>query len=96
MQNTIEYIICSKAIIVEATLKISIQGIIIGGTHQLLLVRTPRCLHFGVGSRADGLPQSVVKLLWVSEVLLEGVHGSREGRVGRHLTGETRAQAAFA
>ena len=68
----------------------------VGGTYQLLLIRTPRSLHFGVGSGADGLPEGVVKLLWVFDVLLKGVYGWREGCVGCHLAGETRAQAAFA
>ena len=50
-----------------------------GGAHHFPLVGAPSCLHFGVGSRADGLPQSVVQFLGGSHAALKGVAMTSNG-----------------
>ena len=55
-----------------------------GGAHHFPLVGAPGCLDFGVGPRADGLPQRVEELFGTRDVALEGVgHQRRTGPAGR-------------
>ena len=50
-----------------------------GGAHHFPLVGAPSCLHFGVGSTADGLSQSVVQFLGSSDTALKGVAMTSNG-----------------